>query len=49
MKVVRVKMDDVECISAARHTIEHYKVIWERILALQIEPQGAFAGCLQNP
>src|SRR5271165_2047555 len=49
MKVVGVKVDDVECVCGARNTIERYEMIRERILALRVEPQRAFARSLQSP
>ena len=49
MKVVGVKVDDVECVCGARNTIERYEMIRERIFALRVEPQRAFARSLQSP
>ena len=42
------EMDYVKVICAARHAIERYKMIDERILALGTETQRPVAGRLQN-
>jgi hypothetical protein len=48
MEVVSVEMDYIERISAARHAIERYEVMGERIFALRIKPQRALAGRRQD-
>ena len=44
-----MEMDYVESICAARHAIERYKMIYERILALGTETQRPVAGAFRIP
>jgi hypothetical protein len=48
MKVICVKVQDIEFIGATPHAIEHDQMMDERVVALAVEPQGAAAARFQS-
>src|ERR1700740_3179654 len=49
MEKIDVEMNDVECLGATRHLVQHHQMVGQRILAIVIEPQRLAAGTAQHP